>query len=85
MNTFTQKLFENDYLWSFSYYSFVKLHGKHIGSHMTVLYANEFEIELCYKGTTLFFVHLIRCKFSFWFYFQVRQLSTQKPTAKLVL
>ena len=37
-------------LWSFSYYSFVKFHGKLFGNHnMTCLYRN-----LCYKGTALY-------------------------------
>ena len=37
---------------SFSYNSFVKLHGKKIVSHsMTVLYPNPCYNEACYKGT----------------------------------
>ena len=41
--------------WSFSYNSFVKFHGKKIGSHnMTLLYPNTFYSEVCYKGTALY-------------------------------
>ena len=42
--------------WSFSYNSFVKFHGKKIGSHnMTELYPNLCYNEVCYEGTALFF------------------------------
>ena len=36
--------------WSFSYNSFVKLHGKKYGNpNMTMLYPNLCYIEVCYK------------------------------------
>ena len=42
-------------IWSFSYNSFVKFHGKKFGSHnMTVLYSNPCFNEVCYKGTALY-------------------------------
>ena len=45
-------------LWSFSYNSFVKLHGKKFGSHnMTLLYPNLCYNEVCYKGTALYMFH----------------------------
>ena len=40
--------------WSFSYNSFVKLHGENIEiNNMTVWYPNQFYKELCYKATAL--------------------------------
>ena len=43
-------------LWSFSYNSFVKFHGKKFGSHnMTVLYPNLCYNKVCYKGSALYY------------------------------
>ena len=45
--------------WSFSYNSFVKLHGKKYGSHnMTTLYLNLCYNEECYKGTAMNYLYL---------------------------
>ena len=42
--------------WSFTYNSFVKFHGKILGSlNMTVLYP-----DLCYKGTALYHINIFR-------------------------
>ena len=41
--------------WSFSYDSFVKFHGKKLGSqNMSVLHPNSCYNEVCYKGTALY-------------------------------
>ena len=47
-------------LWSFFYNSFVKLHCKNVWNHITVLYPNPCYNEMCYKGTTLYFVYLLK-------------------------
>ena len=42
-------------LWSFSYNSFVKFHGKKFGIHnITLLYPNLCYNEMCYKGTEMY-------------------------------
>ena len=50
-------------LWSVSYNSYVKFHGKNIGSHkMTMLYSNMFLYnEVCDRGITLYRDHIEEC------------------------
>ena len=47
--------------WSFSYHSFVKLHGKiNMGAtHMTLLYPNMCYNEVHYKGTVLYLLFFL--------------------------
>ena len=46
-------------IWSFSYNSLFKFNGKTFGSHtMTVLYPNQCYNEVCYKGTTQYFLSM---------------------------
>ena len=48
-------------LWSFSYNSFVKFHGKIFSSHnVTVLYSNLWYNKVCYKGTALYSTNLVK-------------------------
>ena len=51
-------------VWSFSYNSFVKFHGKKIWSHnMTVVYTNACFNDVCYKGTALFCLFGVSTKY----------------------